>query len=182
MNVHVSFMYISIQLIFIFQPQLKPELIWRSGNSKPDFLESIALSMEHTSPYENHVKIVRTTSTVSQTTASICKVTTTNTLMLIEALVKYKKRFLDFEIGWQGSVGDCRIFENSYLNSTYEEELAKLGMTALTTGDETEEEIPAFILRDSAYRNSCHLVTMYKVMECKRDASICHLNFQLSRA
>src|SRR2546423_8885995 len=113
MNVHVSFMYISIQLIFIFQPQLKPELIWRSGNSKPDFLESIALSMEHTSPYENHVKIVRTTSTVSQTTASICKVTTTNTLMLIEALVKYKKRFLDFEIGWQGSVGDCRIFENS---------------------------------------------------------------------
>jgi hypothetical protein len=51
----------------------------------------------------------------------------------------------DFWIfGWPGSVGDCRIFENSYLNGKYEEELAKLGTTALTTG----EEIPAFILGD----------------------------------
>jgi hypothetical protein len=54
--------------------------------------------------------------------------------MLIEALVDYKKPFLDLEIGWPGSVGDCRIFENSYLNGVYEKELAKLGTMALTTG------------------------------------------------
>jgi hypothetical protein len=129
--------------------------------------------------------MVGITSTESRTTASTCKVPTPRhpvRPMLIEALVDYKKRFLDLEIGWPGSVGDCRIFENSYLNGVYEKELAKLGTTALTTGDEVDEDIPAFILGDSAYRNSRHLVTTYKVTECNADASIRHLNFDLSRA
>jgi hypothetical protein len=89
---------------------------------------------------------------------------------------------LDLEIGWPGSVGDCRIFENSYLNSKYEEELARLGTTVLITGDDVQENVPAFILGDSAYRNSRHLVTTYKVTECNADASIRHLNFELSKA
>ena len=101
----------------------------------------------------------RDTSTTSRTTASICKVLTPDSRCsvrsrLIEALVDYKKRFLDLEIGWPGSVGDCRIFENSYLNGKYEEELAKLGTAPLMTGEDINEEIPAFILGDSAYRNS----------------------------
>ena len=50
---------------------------------------------------------------------------------LIEALVDYKKRFLDLEIGWSGSVGDCRIFENSYLNGKYEEEPARIHLPTL---------------------------------------------------
>jgi DDE superfamily endonuclease len=102
-------------------------------------------------------------------------------LMLIEALVDYKKRFLDLEIGSPGSVGDCRIFENSYLNSKYEEELTKLGTTALATEYDVEENIPAFILGDSAYRNSRHMVTTYKVTECNADSSVRHLNFELSK-
>src|SRR5438105_1402301 len=53
---------------------------------------------------------------------------------------------------------------------------------ALMTGEGIDEEIPAFILRDSVYRNSCHMVTTYKVTECKADASVCYLNFQLSKA
>jgi hypothetical protein len=131
--------------------------------------------------------MVEITSTESPNTASTCKVRTPlsrhrTRLSLIEALVDYKKRFLDLEIGWPGSVGDCRIFENSYLNGKYEEELAKLGTTTLTTGEDTNEEIPAFILGDSAYRNSRHMVTTYKVTECNADRSIRHLNFELSRA
>jgi hypothetical protein len=89
---------------------------------------------------------------------------------------------LDLEIGWPGSVGDCRVFENSYLNGKYEEELAKLGTTALITGNDIEEDIPAFILGDSAYRNSRHMVTTYKVTECNADRSVRHLNFVLSKA
>ncbi len=103
--------------------------------------------------------MVEITSIASRTIASICKVLTPDSwcsvrLRRIEALVDYKKRFLDLEISWPGSVGDCRIFENSYLNGKYEEELAKLGTTPLMTGEDINEEIPVFILGDSAYRNS----------------------------
>ncbi len=131
--------------------------------------------------------MVEITSTASRTTASICKVLTPDSRCsvrsrLIEALVDYKKRFLDLEIGWPGSVGDCRIFENSYLNGKYEEELAKLGTAPLMTGEDINEEIPAFILGDSAYRNSRHMVTTYKVTECNADRSVRHLNFELSKA
>ena len=131
--------------------------------------------------------MVEITSTASPIIASICKVFTSNSqcsicLILIEALVDYKKRFLDLEIGWPGSVGDCRIFENSYLKGKYEEELAQLGTTSLMTGEDNDEEIPAFILGDSAYRNSRHMVTTYKVTECNADRSVRHLNFALSKA
>ena len=131
--------------------------------------------------------MVEITSTASPIIASICKVFTSNSqcsicLRLIEALVDYKKRFLDLEIGWPGSVEDCRIFENSYLKGKYEEELAQLGATSLTTEEGNNEEIPAFILEDSAYRNSRHMVTMYKVTECNADCSVRHLNFSLSKA
>ena len=131
--------------------------------------------------------MVEITSTTSPIIASICKGFTFNSqcsicLRLIEALVDYKKQFLDLEISWPDSIGDCRVFENSYLNGKYEEEVAKLGMMALTTGNDIEEDIPAFILGDSVYRNSCHMVTMYKVMECNADRSVRHLNFVLSKA
>lgn len=101
---------------------------------------------------------------------------------LIIALVDYKKRFLDVEIDWPGSVGDARVFENSYLGNIYVETLAALGTTPLATCADMEEDIPAFILGDSAYRNTRHLVTTYKVTECDADRSVRHLNFILSKA
>jgi len=79
--------------------------------------------------------------------------------LMITALVDYKKRFLDVEIGWPGSVGDNRVFDNSYLSHHYEGFLAELGTTLLATGDDVSENIPAFILGDSAYRNTRHFVT-----------------------
>src|SRR5947207_3859294 len=50
------------------------------------------------------------------------------------------------------------------------------------TGEGNNEEIPAFILEDSTYRNSRHMVITYKVTECNADRSICYLNFSLSKA
>ena len=102
--------------------------------------------------------------------------------MLNKALVDYKRRFLDVEIGWPGSVVDSWIFDNSYLSHKYENALAELGTTTLSTGDDVEENIPAFILGDSAYKNSRHLVTTYKVTKCDVDRSIRHLNYRLSKA
>lgn len=99
------------------------------------------------------------------------------------ALVDQKKRFLDVEIGWPGSVADSRVFENSYLSRNYEAVLAELGTTPLAAGDDgAEENIPAFILGDSAYRNSRHLVTTFKVTECNADDAVSHLNARLSKA
>ena len=68
------------------------------------------------------------------------------------------------------------------MKGKYEEELAQLGTTSLMTGEGNNEEIPAFILEDSAYRNSRYMVTTYKVTECNADCSIRHLNFSLSKA
>ena len=112
------------------------------------------------------------TSIESHTTASTSKVLPT--LMIYRSansavLVDYKRRFLNVEIGWPSSVGDYRVFENSYLNSTYEAVFGELGTVPLATGDGIEEDIPAFILGDSAYKNSRHFVTTYKVTECDAD-------------
>jgi DDE superfamily endonuclease len=101
---------------------------------------------------------------------------------LIEVLVDYEKRFLDVEIGWPGSVEDSRIFEKSFLNGKYEEVLAELGTEALATGDGVEEDIPAFILGDSAYKNSRHFVTTYKTTQCDADPSVRQLNSHLNEA
>jgi hypothetical protein len=104
-------------------------------------------------------------------------------MLTIIALVDQRKRFLDVEIGWPGSVADSRVFENSYLSRHYEAALAELGTTPLATGDDgAEENIPAFILGDSAYKNSRHLVTTFKVTECDADDSVNHLNSRLSKA
>jgi hypothetical protein len=53
---------------------------------------------------------------------------------------------------------------------------------SLATGADLEEDIPPFILGDSAYRNTCHFVTTYKVTECDADPAIRRLNFHLSKA
>ena len=77
---------------------------------------------------------------------------------------------------------DARIFQNSYLGSNYEAVLSQYDTTALSSRDTAVENIPAFILRDSAYPNTRHLVTTYKVTECENDSSVRHLNQRLSKA
>jgi len=103
--------------------------------------------------------------------------------LMVQALVDHRKRFLDVEIGWPGTVHDKRLFEVSWLSRNFEEVLGSLRIIdRVMTGDDATEEIPAFILGDSAYINSRHFVTTYTVGQCNDDASVRHLNFRLSRA
>lgn len=79
-------------------------------------------------------------------------------------------------------MGDARVFQNSYLGRNYEAQLSQYDSTELPSGDDEVEDISAFILGDSAYPNTRHLVTTYKVTECDRDPSIRRLNRCLSKA
>ncbi len=110
----------------------------------------------------------------------------TNLSILIIAMVDFKKRFVDVEAGWPGSVGDSRIFRTSRLNTTYIDWLSQFPTTRLVTGERDDgeviyEDIPAFILADSAYPNSKHLVTTFKVTETS-DEIINALNKKLGGA
>ena len=76
----------------------------------------------------------------------------------------FKKRFIDIEVGWPGSVGDAHIFESSNLARNYHEYLQQFGTTPLLTGLDAAgnpilEDVPAFILGDSAYKNTREFVT-----------------------
>jgi DDE superfamily endonuclease len=98
------------------------------------------------------------------------------------ALVDTNKRFLDVEIGWPGSVADSRVFRLSHLSAQYEEVLSKLGTTPLPSGNGIIEQIPAFILGDSAYTNRRHFVTTYTLDEVDTDNAIRRLNGRLGAA
>ena len=71
-------------------------------------------------------------------------------------MVNFKKRFVDLEIGWPGSVGDSHIFKTSCLNLMHIDWLSQISTAKLVTGEYDNgevmyEDIPAFILADSAY-------------------------------
>ena len=105
--------------------------------------------------------------------------------ILIVALVDFKRRFIDIEVGWPGSVGDNRVFKNSRLNNALNAWLEEFPKGVLSTGEVEgvtfEEEVPAFILADSAYANLKHLVTTFKTNECSNFV-IAELNKQLGGA
>ena len=99
-------------------------------------------------------------------------------------MVDYKKRFIDVEAGWPGSVGDGRIWANSLMKRKHQEWLSQFPTTALATGilpdgQETLENVPAFILADSVYPNTRNMVTTFKLTECARDPVILALNKRL---
>lgn len=71
------------------------------------------------------------------------------------------------------------------MSNVYQEWLSKLPSKKLSTGFANgvtiDEEIPPFILADSMYPNSKHLVTTFKTTEC-RDPIIAKLNKKLGGA
>ena len=81
-------------------------------------------------------------------------------------------------------MGDACVFQNSYLGNNYEAVLGQYETMTLLSGDSDDafENIPASILGDSAYANTRHLITTYKVTECETDDSVRHLNRYLSKA
>jgi DDE superfamily endonuclease len=94
-------------------------------------------------------------------------------------------RFFDLVVGWPGSVGDGRVFANSSLKSNLER-LGRLPTTPLptcTSASDTEiryENVPAFILGDSAYPNRTRIVTTFKNTDCNRNLYIKKLNTKLA--
>jgi len=102
-------------------------------------------------------------------------------------MVDFKKRIIDLEAGWPGSVGDARIWNRSNLNRMHKTWLVQLPSSSLTTGaslhgEPTDEDIPPFILGDSAYPNTRHMVTTYKATEMANNAAIAALNKKLGGA
>jgi DDE superfamily endonuclease len=95
-------------------------------------------------------------------------------------------RFFDLVVGWPGSVGDGRVFANSFLKSNLEQRLARLPSTPLPTcasASDTQiryENVPAFILGDSAYPNRTRIVTTFKNTDCNRHPHIKKLNTKLA--
>ena len=108
-------------------------------------------------------------------------------LLLILAMVDYKKKIIDLEAGWPGSVGDGRIWNSSMLKKTIDAWISKLPTAFLPTGvhangDEVNEDIPPFILGDSAYPNTRHMVTTYKTTEILSSPVVRELNKKLGGA
>ena len=146
--------------------------------------------MALTSLFESPLQAERITIIASRTTVLMSKVyyqSVVCSMLILVALVDFKKRFIDVEVGWPGSVGDARIFESSYLSRNYREYLQQFGTTPLLTGVDAAgnpilEDVPAFILGDSAYRNTREFVTTYKLNECDRSRFVAVLNRRLGRA
>src|SRR5436190_10605215 len=102
-------------------------------------------------------------------------------------MVDHRRRIIDLEAGWPGSVGDARIWQCSSLNRFHKTWLSQLPTSSIPTyglpnNEEIIEEIPAFILGDSAYPNTRHVVMTYKVTEMLRDETVSLLNKRLGGA
>jgi hypothetical protein len=102
------------------------------------------------------------------------------------AAVDHKKRFIELTVGWPGSVGDGRVFSNSFLKSNLEKLLSNLPPIPVATrmssiSRETQHEnVPAFILADSAYPSTSRIVPTFKNNECNRNRDIKKLNAKLA--
>src|SRR5579859_692102 len=116
----------------------------------------------------------------------MCKVVALD-LELILALVDYRKRIIDVELGWPGSVADGRVWSCSALKKGYKTWLQQVPSLSLVTGvdpngDEVYEDVPPFILADSAYSNTRHMVTTYKTTEILTSPVVHELNRKLGGA
>ena len=75
-------------------------------------------------------------------------------------------------MGWPGSVHDGRVFANSYLKANLERLLnsipsSPMATKAPPTSHETQHEnVPAFILADSAYPSTSRVVPTFKNHQC----------------
>jgi hypothetical protein len=88
-------------------------------------------------------------------------------------------------VGWPGSVADGRVFANSYLKTNLEQLLSPIPSfpvftkASSTTRETQQENVPAFILADSAYPSTSRVVPTFKNYECSnRDVN--KLNKRLS--
>ncbi|KAE9146633.1 hypothetical protein PF006_g8607 [Phytophthora fragariae] len=102
----------------------------------------------------------------------------------MSAVVDKRRRFLDIDVRWPVSVGDSRVFSNSAVVRVHASILGKLGgpdgAGRLLTGLNEHYSIPFFLLADSAYANSKHVVTTFEIAETQRYVPTAHLNRALA--
>jgi hypothetical protein len=107
-------------------------------------------------------------------------------LYLLLAAVDHKRRFIEVTVGWPGSVADGRVFANSYLKKNLERLLGNLRSTPIPTRPSSvshntqQEDIPAFILGDSAYPSRARIVPTFRNCECNRSRHVKELNMKLA--
>ncbi|KAE9071705.1 hypothetical protein PF010_g25765 [Phytophthora fragariae] len=98
----------------------------------------------------------------------------------MSAVVDKRRRFLDIDVRWLGSVGDSRVFSNSAVGRVHASLLDELGgpdgAGRLLTGLDEHYLVPFFLLADSAYANSKHVVTTFEIAETQRDVPTARLN------
>ncbi|KAE8896422.1 hypothetical protein PF005_g20997 [Phytophthora fragariae] len=102
----------------------------------------------------------------------------------MSAVVDRHRRFLDVDVRWPGSVGANRVFSNSAVGRMHDLILSEAGGAQgagfLQTGLEEYRKIPFFLLADSAYANSTHVVTTYEIAEADKDVVVSKLNRKLA--
>ena len=101
------------------------------------------------------------------------------------AAVDHRKRFVDLVVGWPGSVGDGRIWNNSGLNAQLERFLSALPPIYVSTKETNtspvqQEAVQAFILADSTYSSTSCMVPTFKTTECNRCPITKKLNYKLA--
>jgi hypothetical protein len=82
----------------------------------------------------------------------------------VQAVVDENTRFMSVTIGWPGSVGDARIWNNCKLEKTIEEKLSVVNDRNVMTNS-GYLPIPMFILGDAAYPNTKRMVTTFQITE-----------------
>lgn len=107
-------------------------------------------------------------------------------LCSLPAAVDHRRRFIEVTVGWPGSVADGRVFANSYLKKNLEQLLGSLRSTSIptrpssTSRNTQHEDVPAFILGDSAYPSRGRIVPTFRNCECKRSLHVKQLNIRLA--
>jgi len=105
--------------------------------------------------------------------------------LLIFSCSRHKRRFVKVTVGRPGSVGDGRVFANSFLRRNLERFLSRVPSvpvaTKATASSKTlQEDVPAFILDDSAYPSTSCVVPTFKNTDCNRCHLIRKLNAKLA--
>ena len=106
-------------------------------------------------------------------------------LLIYLAAVDHRRRFVELTVGWPGSVADGCVFANSFIKANLKRFLSHLPSVPVATKatdiSKTQyEAVPAYILADSAYCSTSHLVPTFKNTECSRCRIIKKLNAKLA--